>query len=266
MTLSRAAYTEREKTPPVGTTKKSPPHPSYHIDVYHGLLKAKPTMSCPDKQQCTWCTTYLHSGPCQYKQLQHSCDCFTQACIPARFESATIEALHTTLHGPDTSPSIKKTTKWLMKWCTTQPLPQKGLLLTGAQGTGKSFAMTALIRYLTLTYATHALFLDFQQFIRELKLCYHKKDNDYELFDNLRKKEILVLDDVHPLRNSSWIREVLHTIIAQRYNDCSRTFLTTNLSMTHDFKEWATPHTFSRLKEMCYWLPFSGPDRRMTEI
>jgi DNA replication protein DnaC len=176
-----------------------------------------------------------------------------------------METLQAERKRPDTSPSVKKAILWLYKWCTTQPLPQKGLLLTGTQGTGKSFAMAALLRHLTLSYATHALFLDFQQFIRDLKHCYHRKDNDYELFDKLRQKDVLVLDDVQPTRDSPWIREVLHTIIAQRYNDCSRTFLTTNLSLYTELKDWATPHTYSRLKQMCYWLPFQGPDRRGIE-
>jgi len=246
-------------------TKTSPPRFPCHIIARHGVLQATITKACPYNEQCALCTTWLDGKECHYRRGRRTSDCFTKARIPARFHNATIEALNTHNSTSDCSPSIAKATKWLLKWCHTQPLPQKGLLLTGTQGTGKSFAMAAIIRHLTLSYATDALFLDFQDFIRELKHCYHRKDNDYELFDKLRQKEVLILDDVQPIRDSPWIREVLHTIIAQRYNECSQTFLTTNLSMTNDFKEWATPHTYSRLKQMCYWLQFHGPDRRGIE-
>lgn len=265
MIASPSADTDTERFFTVGT-KTSPPRTSYRIVTHQGLLQAKPTKPCPQNGHCTWCDISLQGDECQYLHIQHRCDCFTQARIPARFESATVEALRITLQKTDTSPSITKATRWLIKWGHDQPLPQKGLLLTGTQGTGKSFAMAAIIRHLTLSYETQALFLDFQHFIRELKYCYHKKDNDYELFDNLRKNEVLVLDDVQPIRNSPWIREVLHTIIAQRYNDCSRTLLTTNLEMNGEFRQWTTMHTYSRLKHMCYWLPFNGPDRRMMEM
>lgn len=193
---------------------------------------------------------------------------FNQARVPAVFKNAVMASLE---HDVGISPSHRRAVQWLAKWSQTNPLPAQGILLSGPPGVGKSFAMAALVRRLTLERAIPALFLDFGQFLLQLKDCYNTAKNEYRLFEEVQQVTVLVLDDVGAGRDTEWSREVLKTIVTRRYNAMSLTLVTTNLAISSSsergdcaFLKSVGPHCFSRLKEMCYWLIVDGPDRRQS--
>lgn len=220
-------------------------------------------------QDCDHCSSSSCSEVCEYRILSQRMRLFNKAAIPSRFIHATMDSLRQQRHR---TPSPPKVITWLDTWCQQDPLPERGLLLSGPHGSGKSFVMSAVIRWLTLNRGIPCLFVDFGLFLMQLKARYTSGQNDYDLFNQLFTVEVLILDDVGSSRDSEWSRDVFTTIIARRYNDCSKTFLTTNLSINdHEKRQeksllrWTGLHSGSRLKEMCYWLSFDGIDRRMLE-
>jgi DNA replication protein DnaC len=207
---------------------------------------------------------------CACHRLRLHCQRFNATRIPAFLAHATFQVLES---DPSSSRSMLRAVQWLKAWCSRDPLPPHGILLSGPQGTGKSFAMAALLRRLTLQQGVSCLFIDFAELLLRLKAGYSAQGSEYAIYEELVEPEVLVLDDVGSYRDSPWSHEVFQTIIALRYNACGRTFLTTNrlLPSSSDgspapFERWAGPHSASRLKQMCYWLRVDGPDRRRQHL
>jgi DNA replication protein DnaC len=231
-----------------------------------GFLKAQMITKCTVSRDCYDCSHYYNSE-CSYLVMQKRIKLFDRAMIPTVFLQATVEVLN---KEQEVSSSVGRAVSWILKWSQTMPLPDRGILLSGPTGVGKSFAMAAMVRSLTIDRGIPCLFVDFRQFLMQLKRCYSQKENEYELFENLRNADVLILDDVGAPRDTEWAREIFQTIISQRYNDTSRTFLTTNLSLASSSKRsecqlstWAGVHSYSRLKQMCYWLQCDGSDKRV---
>ena len=220
---------------------------------------AKPTRPCPMGGIC-------EDPSCPCHEHKEYCERFNASMIPAFLADATFHVLE---RDPLPSPTMLRAVQWLKAWSSRNPLPTQGIVLSGPNGIGKSFVMAALVRSLTLQRGVSCLFADFAQLLLRFKASYNGQGSEHALYDALLKPNVLVLDDVGSFRDSLWARDVFQTIIAFRYNACKQTFLTTNLSLQSrldgfpgPFERWTGLHSASRLKQMCYWLPLDGPDRR----
>jgi len=244
------------QTLPGTTQAKFTVHTERHV------LKARVTATCHN--QCSECSSF-DGEYCEHQTMNERGALFNKAMIPAVFLNATLIKL-----GSDpSSPSYAHFVKWIDKWAYRDPLPMQGMVISGPQGIGKSFAMAALIRFITLERGLACRFLDFGHFLMTLKNCYSQKGNEYDLFDEINNVHLLIIDDVGSFRNTEWSREILKIIIAARYNSCTPTFVTTNLLLesspqpaTNHLKQSIGEHSYSRLKHMCYWLSLDGRDRR----
>lgn len=245
------------------TVNKAPPasgesaSDKFEILVQGGMLSAIPAHPCPE------CGDY-DDPSCICRAFMKRLELFNNACIPAVFFKATLQALDGEDH---LNPSIIRAALWIKQWAQRDTLPNRGILLSGPHGTGKSFAMAALVRFLTLHRAVQCLFVDFGQLLMDLKARFRGKKSEAQLYESLKIPHILIIDDVGSGRESEWASDVLKTVIAFRYNACARTFITTNLPITPSrspslFERFTGSHCASRLAEMCYWLPLKGPDRR----
>jgi primosomal protein DnaI len=233
--------------------------PGFVVLAQGTVLEAEPTGSCP---RCSrW-----EDPSCDCHKLKEQCTLFNAAMIPAFYIKAKLQPQE--LHD-ESSSSLRKTVKAVQQWARRERPPERGLLLSGPNGVGKSFLMAALARSLTLERGMRCLFVDFGHLLLRLKATFNGQGLEYELFESLQQPQVLIIDDVGSNRDSTWSRAVFQTIIAARYNACGRTFVTTNLSITSmgagsfsPFEKWAGPHCTSRLAEMCVWFPVDGPDRR----
>ena len=233
--------------------------PRFVVLARGAVLKAEPAGPCP---RCSrW-----EDPSCECHRLKQLCTLFDDAMIPTLYVNATLQSLQ--FHD-ESSASLRRTVQAVQQWARRERLPEKGLLLAGPNGVGKSFLMAALARSLTLQHGIGSLFVDFGHLLLRLKATFNGQGLEYELFEWLQQPQVLIIDDVGSNRDSTWSRDVFQTIIAARYNACGRTFVTTNLPTTSSragsispFEKWAGPHSTSRLAEMCYWLQVDGPDRR----
>ena len=233
--------------------------PGFVVLAQGPVLEAEPTGSCPR------CSRWVDPS-CHCHRLKELCTLFNAATIPAFYINARLQPLE--IHN-ESSPSLRKTVKAVQEWARRERPPERGLLLSGPNGVGKSFLMAALARSLTLERGMRCLFVDFGNLLLRINATFNGQGLEYELFESLQHPQVLIIDDVGSNRDSTWSRAVFQTIIAARYNACGRTFVTTNLSITSigqgsfsPFERWAGPHCTSRLAEMCFWFPVDGPDRR----
>lgn len=227
------------------------------------VLKAEPAGPCPP------CSLW-EDPSCHCHRLKEACTRFNTAMIPAFYIKATLRSLEIR---NESSSSVRRTVKAVQEWARCEHPPERGLLLSGPNGVGKTFLMAALARSLTLERGMRCLFVDFGHLLLRLKATFNGQGLESELFESLQEPQVLIIDDVGSNRDSTWSREVFQTIIAARYNACGRTFLTTNLPITSSgtgsfsrFEKWAGPHSTSRLAEMCFWFPVDGPDRRRPPV
>jgi len=94
------------------------------------------------------------------------------------------------------------------------------------------------------------------------------RTSEAEVIDRVTKAELLVLDDLGAERPTDWVEETRNHIVNSRYNDRRPTIFTTNYEDLEDdqdiqsLKARVGRRMLSRLREMCQFLEYDGPDFR----
>lgn len=122
-----------------------------------------------------------------------------------------------------------------IKWLTTfikkieNNEKSKGLFLTGNFGCGKTYVVAACFNELAKKGKTVA-YLYYPEFLRNLK---ERFSDDYrEIFNKVKKCDLLLIDDIGAESVTSWNRdEILGTILQYRMQEGLPTFFTSNLSI-----------------------------------
>jgi len=102
-----------------------------------------------------------------------------------------------------------------------------GLMLVGPTGVGKTYAISAILKYIYEKYKVKGYFADTKELSIKLREAF-AVGNHAQFIDTLTKYPILVLDDLGNEVLSDWFREILVGLISRRYNDKRLTFVTTN--------------------------------------
>lgn len=135
----------------------------------------------------------------------------------------------------------------------------RGLLLYGNTGNGKTFMGCCVVNHLIDAGYT-ALVKNFNTISNELFSSQHKD----EYMEKLNSVSILMLDDLDIERESSYMNEVVYSIIDGRYRAKKPIIVTTNLSATQmkNVDTIEKKRIYSRLMEMCLPISVIGQDRR----
>jgi len=142
--------------------------------------------------------------------------------IPKRFWDADIKSVRQTLD--------RKTLTTLygyLKDFKTFYRKGIGLLLVGEQGVGKTYIVSAVLKYLYSKYRIRGLFTDTKELSIKLRESFSEKGAS-EIIETLAKVPVLVLDDLGNEVLTDWYREILTGLISRRYNEKKVTFITTN--------------------------------------
>lgn len=132
----------------------------------------------------------------------------------------------------------------------------KGLLLYGSVGTGKSFAAACIVNYL-IGKGIPARFTNFAEIEAE-------KREDEDAIKDLRRFDLLVLDDFATERDTSYMREIVFAVIDARIQSGLPMIITTNLT-ADELKKTNDPDKakiYSRLLGACEPIEIKGDDRR----
>jgi DNA replication protein DnaC len=106
---------------------------------------------------------------------------------------------------------------------------EKGLLLMGPSGVGKTHLAVAALKEL-IRRGHGGLFCDYRELLKEIQGSYNAASDSTEMsiLEPIRNVEVLVLDDLGATKPSDWVRDIVGIVLNARYNENRTTLITTN--------------------------------------
>ncbi len=208
------------------------------------------------------------------EQLVRRCECaeatrrrrlLEQARIPARYRHCTLSSFE--LWNPE-DPTLVRGRRAVEEFVDLYPSVDKGLLLMGPVGTGKTHLAVAALQELITCKGAGGRFADFTSLVLEIQMTFDGQGSSRDILRPLIEVELLVLDELGAGKATQWVMDLLYYLVNSRYLEGRTTIFTTNYS---DFA--ATPghesltdrvsaRIRSRLFEMCRRIELRGADYR----
>lgn len=203
--------------------------------------------------------------PCQCRRQDSQSGRLASARIPRRYENC-----HFNSYKP-ANPSQERAFKFASRLAMDYPAVDRGLLLMGTVGVGKTHLAVSILKGLT-ERGFSCLFCEFGTLLKEIQNSYNpvSKTSELTVLAPVFNAEVLVLDELGASKPTDWVRDTMAHVINTRYNDRKLTVFTTNyLDRTGDSRDETLQDRIgirlrSRLFEMSKTLVMSGEDYRRT--
>jgi len=151
------------------------------------------------------------------------------------------------------------------------PSVDRGLLLMGTCGVGKTHLSVAILHELMEKKGVSCLFYEFGSLLKEIQNSYNpvSQTSELEVLTPVIEADVLVLDELGSSKSTAWVRDTMLHIINTRYNDRRLTIFTTNYldgrSSERDetLEDRIGVRLRSRLFEMCKTVQIEGEDYRL---
>lgn len=272
----------------------------YILANQKGFLKASPC-ACHHCELCNGSGKIYSENdkglafvrPCGCAALKKRLDMLSDAGIPAKFISATLDSYET--EGGVHHPSQNRAKTVAVDFVKDFEKSNRGLVFMGGPGLGKTHLAVAIIRSLILEKGADCKFVDFFQLLSDIRHGYSRDLSELEIINPYVKSRVLVIDELAKGRNTEWELTILDQIISNRYNAADRiTLFTTNYlidppkkkkesSLSQDGKnprvetdsqsymnmltretlpDRIGPRIYSRLTDNCGFVPMEGKDKR----
>lgn len=201
----------------------------------------------------------------------------SNAGIPVRYRSKGFDDY--TIHHPLQEKARAAAKSFVDKF----PLLERGLLLVGPCGVGKTHLAVAILQQLVREKLVSARFVDEAELLRRLQYSYgpDSPETQREVMVPLMEVDLLVWDDLGTGRPTEWVAETIRTILNHRYTHNNLTILTSNWLLERkapqtggsrslvdreleekSLQERIGKRLFSRILEMCQVVRLDGPDYR----
>src|SRR5580692_7340936 len=199
------------------------------------VIKA-PAEVCPLCEGTGWKT--VSAGRSTNDRRVTRCDCrlrartqslLASARIPRRYEHCELTNYDTDF--PGANPSLAEAhflaTNFAKK---CDPRGDKGLLIIGKIGTGKTHLAVGIIKKLILNKGVPCLFYDYRELLKQIQNSYNAavQTTELEVLRPVFETDVLVLDELGAVKPSEWVWDTVSLILNTRYNNNRTTIITTN--------------------------------------
>ena len=157
---------------------------------------------------------------CRCKKQDAHTRLLETARIPKRYENC-----HFHNYKP-LNPSHEKAFKFSSRLAMEFPAVERGLLLMGNVGVGKTHLAVSILKGLT-ERSFNCLFYEFGALLKEIQGSYNpiSQTSELKVLSPVLEAEILVLDEIGTSKPTDWVRDTMAHVINTRYNDKKLTTL-----------------------------------------
>jgi DNA replication protein DnaC len=189
-----------------------------------------------------------------------------QARIPRRYEQCSLQ----NYYPADVNGTQRNAFKYAWTLALDYPAVERGLLLMGPVGVGKTHLSVAVLRELIDKKSIPSLFYQFGALLKEIQNSYNpiSQTSELKVLEPVFEAEVLVLDELGASKPTDWVRDTMMQIINTRYNDRKLTIFTTNYldarraDRDETLEDRIGTRLRSRLFEMCKTIHIEGEDYR----
>jgi DNA replication protein DnaC len=147
------------------------------------------------------------------------------------------------------------------------PDVDRGLLLMGGVGTGKTHLAIAALKEIITRHGAQGRFADLPTLVQEIQMTFDGPGSSREILTPLLSTEVLVLDELGAGKPSQWTLDLLYYLVNTRYLEQRLTLFTTNFTDfprkgEESFADRVSSRIRSRLYEMCERVELRGADYR----
>ena len=168
----------------------------------------------------------LDAHPCSCQAVEKKKLRAASASIPKRYVHCTLNNFNEKANVTLTS-AKRKVREFIDCW----PSAERGLLLMGGCGAGKTHLAVSILQELIATNKPgKVLFSNFQDLIQEIQGSFSSDTapSKSEILAPLLQTDLLVLDELGSQKPTPFVQDILYYIINTRYNDEKVTIFTTN--------------------------------------
>jgi DNA replication protein DnaC len=223
---------------------------------------------------------YEVTAPCALSTLQGRLRLFNAVQLPAVHAGSAFESFKTPAYE-----AVAQAKALAHKFANRWP-QERGFVLSGPVGTGKTHLLAATLRHATIEMGAHGAYVEISLLYATIRRGFQEGKSGGEIIKPLSQVDLLAIDELGKGRGSPFEMETLDELIARRYNAGKVTLFATNFSLKapeETPREYTTTghlkdqskdskvlcdrvgeRIYSRLCEMCDFVEFPAgtPDQR----